>query len=168
MATRLEMKIYPDPILRQETRQLTRTEITSKDFGQLLLDMELTMSEEKGIGLAAPQIGKSIRLALVKTDEGVLPLINPRILRKSFKKELSEEGCLSIPKVYGNIKRSTSITVEIEDKDGKKVKFKAKGLFARVILHEVDHLDGVLFIDKAKEITEGRALLQEMKNRSNE
>lgn len=168
MATRLEMKIYPDPILRQKTRLLTRKEITSKDFDQLLLDMELTMHEENGIGLAAPQIGQSIRLAIVKTDEGILPLINPRVVKKSFKKELGEEGCLSIPKVYGTVKRPIQITVEIEDKSGKKVKFKAKGLFARVILHEVDHLEGVLFTDKAKEITDGRALLEEMKNRYNE
>lgn len=163
MPTRLPMKIYPDPILRQKTRELTNEEIKSSEIHQLILDMALTMDAENGVGLAAPQIGHSIRLAIIKTDEGPLALINPYIKKKSWKKELGEEGCLSIPKVFGEVKRYLSIDVETLDRDGKKVNFTAKGFFARVIQHEIDHLDGVLFIDKTKKITAGQEILDEMK-----
>lgn len=168
MAKRLEMKIYPDPILREKTRELSVEEIKSKETEMLLSDMDATMEAENGIGLAAPQIGLSIRLAIVKTDDGVLPLVNPKILKRSWKKATGEEGCLSIPQVFGTVKRSLNITVQIQDKTGAIVKFRASGLLARVIQHEVDHLDGVLFIDRAKEITAGQAILQSMENKKNE
>ena len=168
MAKRLPMKIYPDPILRQKTRLLTLAEIKSPEIQALLEDMDVTMEAEKGIGLAAPQIGRSIRLAIVKTDDGILPLVNPKILKRSWKKDVSEEGCLSIPQVYGLVKRPYSITVQIQDKTGATVKFQASGLLARVIQHEVDHLDGVLFIDRTKNITSGQAVLQSMENKKND
>ncbi|MAF13292.1 MAG: peptide deformylase [Parcubacteria group bacterium] len=159
----LPLKIYPDPVLRIKGKKLTVAEIQSDEIQQLILDMEETMITEEGIGLAAPQIGKSLRLTVIRTDDGSVVLINPRILMKSLKKEKEEEGCLSIPEVFGTVRRAIKIRVSAFDQNGKKIKFTANGLFARVILHEVDHLNGILFIDRSKEITKGQEVLAKMK-----
>lgn len=164
MAKSLELKILPEPILHQPARELTQAELQQPDFKQLLLDMEQTMQDHDGIGLAAPQIGRNFRVAIVKTEAGILPLINPRILRKSFKKELLEEGCLSIPQVFGTVKRSIKLKISTLDPSGKRIKFTATGMFARVIQHEIDHINGVLFIDRAKEITGGKEILEKMQS----
>lgn len=158
----LTLKIYPEPILRSKTKELTTEELRSKEMQQLILDMSETMIKADGVGLAAPQIGHAIRMTVINTEDGNLVLINPKILHKSWRKELGEEGCLSIPKVFGLVKRSAKIKLTALDKTGKRLKFTASGLFARVIQHEVDHLDGILFIDKAKEITVGHEILKKM------
>lgn len=150
MAKTLPLKIHPDPILRQKSRAMTATEITSPKIAELILDMEQTMHEQKGIGLAAVQVGSLLRLILIATKDGSLPLINPRITWHSLKKEVGEEGCLSIPNTYGEVKRWVSIKVSGLDPHGKPLKFKAQGLFARVIQHEVDHTNGILFLDRTK------------------
>ena len=125
--------------------------------------MEETMKDHDGIGLAAPQIGKSIRFTIIKTEDGILPLVNPRVVRRSITKDIMEECCLSIPGVYGEVKRSQSIKVITQDIAGKEFRYTDKGMFARVIQHEVDHLNGVLFIDKAIKINEGQEILDKMK-----
>jgi len=160
----LPIKIYPCPVLRQKSQELKSEELQKKDIQQLILDMEKTMKEKDGVGLAAPQIGRSIRVAVINTEDGSLVLINPKILRKFWKKEILEEGCLSLPEIFGLVKRSTKIKLVALNKKGKKVKFTASGMFARVIQHEVDHLDGVLFIDRAKEIVKGEEKLGNMKH----
>jgi len=160
MVKNLPLKFYPDPILRIKGKRLKIKEIAKDDIQQLILAMGETMIAAKGIGLAAPQVGRSLRIALIKTEDGLLVLINPRISRRSLKKDTQEEGCLSIPEVFGTVKRSIRINVSARDKTGKKIKFTANGLFARVIQHEIDHLNGVLFIDKVKEITGGEDKLQ--------
>jgi len=135
----------PDPILRNKSQVIK--EVTP-EIKRLILDMAKTMKKADGIGLAAPQIGQNIRLITINTENGPLALINPKITWKSIRKDMEEEGCLSCPDQFGLIKRHKSINVRAMNKDGKEIKFKAQGLFARVIQHEIDHLDGILIIDK--------------------
>jgi peptide deformylase len=163
MSRILPIKIYSCPILRQKSKELRAEELQNKEIKQLLLDMAKTMVERDGVGLAAPQVGHGIRVVVINTADNVVFLINPQILRKSWRKEIEEEGCLSVPQVFGLVKRSIRVKVVALDQNGRKIKFKASGLFARVIQHEVDHLDGVLFIDKAKTITKGKEVLDKLK-----
>ncbi len=104
----------------------------------------------QGIGLAAPQINRSIRLAVIEVEGKRTVMINPKITSYSREKILFEEGCLSLPQEYFLIERSERITVRYEDEHGKEVKKRASGLFAIVVQHEVDHLDGVLIVDRFK------------------
>lgn len=159
----LPIKIYSCPILRKKSRKLKAEELQEKKIKQFISDMEKTMLEKDGVGLAAPQVGHNLRVVVIKTEEGNLVLINPKILRKSWRKDLMEEGCLSLPEIFGLVKRPTRIKLVALDKNGKRIKFKAVGYFARVIQHEVDHLEGVLFIDKAQEIVKGKEYLNKMK-----
>ena len=146
----LPIIINPNPILRKKSVEIK--EIQAKQFQQLCLDMGKTMQKKDGVGLAAPQIGKNIRLVVINTKDGHVCMINPKITKKSWIKEWSEEGCLSVPGIFGKVKRHKKINCKYIDKNSKEVKIIAHGLMARVIQHEVDHLDGVLFIDKAKGI----------------
>jgi len=162
MARLLPITIYPCPALRQKSREITTEELQKKEIQQLILDMGKTMTEKDGVGLAAPQIGQNLRLVVISTKDGSLALVNPKILKKSWRKEILEEGCLSLPEIYGLVKRPLKIKLVAFNKNGKKVKFEATGFFARVIQHELDHLDGVLFIDKIKEITKGKDRLEKI------
>lgn len=142
----------PNPILRKKSIDIKQAGIKSKKFKQLCQDMLSTMEEKDGVGLAAPQIGQNIRLVIINAKDGSLSLLNPKIKNKSWAKEWEEEGCLSVPDTYGEVKRSKNITCVYLNKQGKKLTLRAQGLLARVIQHEIDHLDGILFIDKAKNI----------------
>jgi len=142
----------PNKILRQKAEKIPADEIKNGDFLNLMQEMTKLMLTHDGIGLAAPQVGQSIRLIVINTAGGALPLFNPRIIKKSWRKEIEEEGCLSVPKTWGDVKRHYKITVTALDTKGEKITFEAKGLFARVLQHEIDHLDGILFIDKAIKI----------------
>jgi len=135
----------PNPILRKRSKEIAQI---TPEIKRLILDMGKTMKSADGIGLAAPQIAKNIRLVLISTENGPLALINPIIYRKSLRKESEEEGCLSCENVFKKVKRSKVIYVKSLNQDGKEIKFRAEGLFARVIQHEVDHLDGILITDK--------------------
>lgn len=150
MSNILQIITDPNPILRKKSIEIK--DIKSKQFQQLCLDMAHTMKEKDGVGLAAPQIGKNIRLIVVNTKEGAICMINPKIIRKSLIKEWGEEGCLSVPGKYGQVKRNKKITYCYLDKLGEEKKMSAQGLMARVIQHEINHLDGILFIDKAKKV----------------
>lgn len=136
----------PNPILRKRAEEVASDLIPSVQ--DLITDLLETMKEAKGVGLAAPQVGKSLRIIVVNTDDEPIVLINPVITRFSWRKFIDEEGCLSVPGKFGLVKRAKSIRVEALDENGEPIKFKAKDLFARVIQHETDHLDGKLFIDK--------------------
>lgn len=114
--------------------------------------MVKTMIKADGVGLAAPQIGKNIRLIVINSKDGVFCLVNPKFIKKSWARELGQEGCLSIPGVFGEVKRHKKISLAYYNQEGKKVKLTAEGMMARVIQHEIDHLDGILFIDKAVKI----------------
>ena len=121
-------------------------EITD-EVRRLVDDMFETMYEGRGVGLAAPQVGVNLRLAIIDLGEDPLVLINPRIL-KSWGKESCDEGCLSFPGLSEKVQRAKNVVAEATDLDGSVYQLEAEGLLARAIQHELDHLDGVLFIDR--------------------
>ena len=144
----LEIKIYPDPVLRKKARPVEKIGI---DEQKLAYDMIETMRSAKGVGLAAPQIGVSKRIIVVEDVEGdnkvVLTLINPKITQRKGKVKFCE-GCLSLPGISSDVMRAEFITVEAQNLDGDLLKINAEGLLARIIQHETDHLDGIVFIDR--------------------
>lgn len=150
MSTSLKIITNPNSILRKKSIEIKKGDITSGKIKKLCLNMAKTMLNKDGVGLAAPQIGKNIRLCVVNTKEGSICLINPKITKKSWAREWGEEGCLSIPDIFGEVRRHKKIICKYFDNKGKEIKISAEGLLARVIQHEIDHLDGILFIDKAR------------------
>lgn len=152
----LKIVTIPDPILNKKT---TLVKDFDENLADLVEDMVETCRDANGIGLAAPQIGQSIRLCIINLEHIGLPpfpLVNPKIVKKSWRKVEMEEGCLSIPGVFGIVKRPRKITVEAANVQGKKIKFMADGLLSRVIQHEVDHLEGILFTSKIIRRTSGK------------
>ena len=118
---------------------------------KLLDDMKETVKKEEGAGLAAPQVGILRRLAVVDVDEGYFELINPKIVAQKGEQS-GWEGCLSVRGKSGIVSRPMKVTVTYQDRNGQQQTIKAKGFFARAICHELDHLDGILYIDKATHI----------------
>lgn len=153
---KLKVITIPDPILNTKTKPVDRF---NNDLRELVSDMIEACRSANGIGIAAPQIGKSIRLCIINLEHmGLMPfaLVNPKIIKKSWKKIEMEEGCLSIPGVFGIVKRPKKIKVEAQNLHGEKNTFKADGMLSRVIQHEIDHLDGILFTSKMIRQTDGR------------
>ena len=151
----LTILTIPNPILTQKTSLIEKID---DEVLNLIPKMLEACRGVNGIGLAAPQIGKSIRLCIVNLEHMDIPpfaLINPQITKKSWKKIEMEEGCLSIPGVYGIVKRPEKITVKALDLQGQESIIQADGLLSRVIQHEIDHLDGVLFTSKMSKKTDG-------------
>ncbi|MCQ2440334.1 MAG: peptide deformylase [Clostridia bacterium] len=131
-------------------RKVCRTQLTFDDrLHQILDDMAETMYDAEGVGLAAPQVGILRRFCIVDVGDGLIELINPVIIEKSGE-QVGEEGCLSIPDKYGTVKRPMNVTVKAQDRYGNNITVKGEELKARAICHEVDHLDGILYIDKAE------------------
>ena len=144
----LPIRRYPDPVLRKAAEPV-RT--INKELRQLAADMIETMGDANGIGLAAPQVGKPIRMVVVDFDpENHEPrvLVNPVVVKKSRQKETVDEGCLSFPGLKSKVKRSLKVVCEAQTLDGDIVEYQTEGLPARAIQHEIDHLDGMLFVDK--------------------
>ena len=143
-----------DDLLRKKSREV---EVVDDKIRELLDDMYETMKHAKdGVGLAAPQIGILKRLIVIDlSEEGdqVYKLVNPVIV-KAKGEQVCREGCLSVPGLLGDVTRPKEVVVEALDENGKKVKIKAQDMLAVVLSHEIDHLDGILFIDKATEIIE--------------
>ena len=141
----LDLRVLGDPILREETKLVPAVD---DGIRRLIDDMFETMHRARGIGLAAPQVGRSERVAVVDLD-GKQPfaLVNPEIVSRSSSEAKSEEGCLSIPDIFGDVTRPESIVVAALDRDGQPIEIAASELLARCIQHEVDHLHGRLFID---------------------
>lgn len=139
----LDIRVLGDPILRQDTKPVA--EVTD-ELRQLIEDMFITMYAAEGIGLAAPQVGRTERLAVVDVEGAKYALINPEILTREGSAR-AEEGCLSIPDVFGEVERPQRITVRALDAEGRQFELAADELLARAIQHEVDHLHGKLFID---------------------
>lgn len=144
----------PESILHKQSLDIDPATISTKEFQQLVKDMIETMYAKDGVGLAAVQIGKSLQVCVIaKTyntfSKNDLCLINPTWTKISIHKAWDEEGCLSVPKVYGKIKRYTNIRVDALNTKGQPIQFEAQDFFARIIQHEVDHLNGTLFIEKA-------------------
>ena len=146
------------PVLRKVARKVDPAEIKTPEFQKLVDDMIETMREYEGIGLAAPQVHESIRLALIGIEEGegksrsirVLPVVNPEVKPTSKSTAEDWEGCLSLPKLRGRVVRHDKVQVRALDRRGNRVEFDLEGFPARVAQHEIDHLDGVLFIDRMK------------------
>jgi peptide deformylase len=148
----LEIRLMGDPVLREEAGEV---EAVDEEIRGLARDMFDTMYEADGVGLAAPQVGILKRLIVVDPrEEGITPmaLVNPRIVATGPESDRAEEGCLSIPGLREVVERKSTVTVEALDLDGEPIRVEAEGLHARVILHEIDHLDGVLFLDRVSPI----------------
>lgn len=140
-----------DPVLRVRAKEVPVKELATAKFKTLLEDMLETMYHANGIGIAAPQVGKSIRLFIAESAEGPIALINPVFSKKSWKMLKGEEGCLSVPGKYDKLKRHKSLTVTALTAEGKEISFTAENFFARVLQHEMDHLDGFLYVDRVAE-----------------
>ena len=121
------------------------------ELAALLDDMKETVRKEDGAGLAAPQIGVSVRAVVIDLDEGYFEMVNPKILSVKGEQR-GNEGCLSVKGKYGVVTRPNKVKAEYRDRNGKKHVVTGTGLFARCMCHEFDHLDGVLYIDKAEEV----------------
>lgn len=139
---------YPNELLRQKSKPVKTDYIFSPEFKKLVADMRKAIKIGGGVGLAAVQIGVLQRVILVEIDGRPELFINPVISSKSWKKIAIEEGCLSVPGVHGYVKRSYAVTVKALNEAGEKITLKAQGLPAIIFQHEVDHTNGILFIDK--------------------
>lgn len=143
----------PSPMLRARAKEIPEVEITTSAFQKLIDDMIETMYALNGVGIAGPQVGESRRIIIAEQGEkNPIALVNPAIISKSFRKVASEEGCLSVPGMYGTVKRYKAVKVQALDRNGKSVEIQDDALLAIILQHEIDHLDGILFIDKAENI----------------
>lgn len=148
---------FPEEVLRQEAGPV---DVFDEDLAKLIDDMVDTMREAPGVGLAAPQIGISKRIIVVEfgdEEDETVPnqlyvMINPEIIKESNEKTPGIEGCLSVPGVVGNVDRSRVVTVRGQNIHGKPIKIRAQGWLARIFQHEVDHINGVLYTDRADDI----------------
>ena len=145
----LPMVDYNNPVLRQKAKRVSSIDGA---IAQLIDDMVETMREVGGVGLAAPQVGVPLRIAVIELpDEEIIVLVNPKIVKRSGERQI-EEGCLSIPGYRGEIQRSEKVTVKGLDRLGREIRIKGEGLLAQALEHELDHLDGTLYIDHLESI----------------
>lgn len=157
----LSILTYPNPILRKATEPVEFP--LNKEIKKLTRDMIDTVRKVDGIGLAAPQVGKSVKVIIINLEKSgipLFPLYNARITSKSWKKTEIEEGCLSIPGVFGMVKRPKKVTIEAQSADGGKVKITDDGWIARIAQHEIDHTNGILILDLMKKYTKGQHLVE--------
>lgn len=145
-----EIVKHPSPILKEKCKEVTKFD---QKLANLLDDMYETMVESDGVGLAAPQIGVALQVAIVEVDEelDVIEMINP-VVTAIGGSEVEIEGCLSFPGLYGEVERPFYVKVEAQERDGSLYELEAEGYEARAILHEIDHLNGVLFDSKITRI----------------
>ena len=154
----LPIRVYPDPVLRVRCDEVTEF---NEDLRKLVANMVETMQRAPGVGLAAPQVGETVRVAVVDASAGQDPsglavLVNPAIKERQGS-EVESEGCLSIPDFNERVERAECVEVEAFDLEGDPFHLEAEGLFARVIQHEIDHLNGVLFVDHLRGLRRERA-----------
>jgi len=145
--SKLKIRTYPDPILSKKGRLVKLDEIKSAKIKKLISRMIETMVENNGLGLAAPQVGQSIQLCTIGFGGDRFVLINPKIISHSWRKEVCEEGCLSFPEKFILVKRPKKVTVRALNEEGKPFKITAEGLLSKALQHEIDHLNGILFIE---------------------
>ena len=144
--TVLQMRLLPDPILRRQAKKVGKTQTKMKKFTDNMIE---TMHSQHGVGLAANQIGSLQKVAVIQLPEWeeAMVLINPEIVKQEGEREV-EEGCLSIPGYRGTVKRSVNVRARAIGLDGKVIRIKADELFAQALEHEIDHLNGILYIDR--------------------
>jgi peptide deformylase len=136
--------VSPDPVLRQKAKKISKVD---RSVQRLIDDMIETMQVAHGVGLAAPQVGVPLRMAVIEIPGSeVLVLINPEIVKRHGER-LVQEACLSIPGYQGEIKRSVWVKVKAQDRQGRNIRLKGEGLLAQALEHEIDHINGVLYID---------------------
>ena len=145
---RYKVVLAGDPVLRRIAHPVKEVKVNIK---KLMNNMAETMYHAKGVGLAAPQVGISKRVIVVDIGEGLFKLANPEIVSSSGIQD-GAEGCLSVPDVVGNVKRSEHVKVKALNEDGDEVTIEASGYLARAFQHEIDHLNGIIFTDKATAI----------------
>jgi len=153
MPKELEILLNPNPVLRQKSIEIDLALLTNPKFQEWLKNLEYTMSKKDGAGLAAPQVGKNIRIFVINDNNKNHFLINPKITKKSWGRSIEDEGCLSVLDkkgeiIYAPVSRHKKINCSYFDEKGKLKKISADKFLARVIQHENDHLDGILFIDR--------------------
>ena len=157
----LEVKTFGDPVLKTRATRV-------KEFDEALLrlteEMLVTMRERDGVGLAANQVGRLRRVLVAGIEDDEYVLVNPVIEARSEETEVMPEGCLSIPGIQVDVERPVAVTVSGQDASGDEVRFEAEGLLARVFQHEIDHLDGVLILDRTDRETR-KAALREWRER---
>jgi len=151
---------YPNKILRKKVKKVSN--IASEEIQNLIAEMKKAMLVTDGIGLAANQISKDLSVLIVNMKEGPRAFINPIIYWKSFKKCLGEEGCLSFPGIFGIVRRPEKARLFYRDEQGKLKHLASEGLIARVLQHEIDHLNGILYIDKIIEYTTGESKIKNL------
>ena len=159
------LHLLGSPVLRQQSAPVARVD---EAVQRLVDDLFETMRAAKGVGLAANQIGIAQRVAVVDVgdeDPPPIALINPVILERSDEHETAEEGCLSIPDIFGDVERPAHVIVEALDRDGKKFRVEAHGYKARAIQHEIDHVDGILFLDHLSAVKRSLLLAKWKKSR---
>jgi peptide deformylase len=141
----LQIRTLPDPVLRQKAKRVTKID---KSIQKLIDDMIDTLhADPNRAGLAAPQVGRLLRIAIIEVPEHeLITLINPEIIKREGER-IVQEGCLSIPGYFGEIKRAEMVKVKAKNRDGKEFRLKAEGLLAQALEQEIEHLDGVLYID---------------------
>ena len=156
----LDIVTLPDPVLRRKAHKVTAID---KDFQKLIDDMIETMRQAPGVGLAAPQVGVSTRLVVVEygeedeegeeiTPKKLYVLVNPEFVQVSDELEMGVEACLSIPNLVGEVERHAAVVVKAFNRHGKPIKIRADGWLARIFQHEIDHLDGVVYPDRASRV----------------
>jgi len=144
----LQIRTLPDPVLRQKARKVGSIDGSVQ---KLIDDMIETMRAVQGVGLAAPQVGVPLRLAVIEIPgEEVITLINPEVVKRQGERVL-EEGCLSVPGYRGEIKRAVTVKVKALDRQGKQMRIKGEGLLAEALEHEIDHLNGTVYVDHVEE-----------------
>jgi peptide deformylase len=159
------LHVLGSPVLRQKAAPVARVD---DEVRRLVEDLFDTMQAAKGVGLAANQVGVARRVAVVdvgEEDPPPLVLINPVITERAKETEVAEEGCLSIPEVFGDVKRALRVVVEALDGDGNRFRVEATGYKARAIQHEIDHLDGILFLDHLSAVKRNLLLSKWKKSR---
>jgi peptide deformylase len=143
----IPIRTLPDPVLRQKAKKISGVDPSVKKLIDNMLD---TLYDANGVGLAAPQVGVPLRLVVIRLpeeDSEEIVLINPEIIKKSGEREL-DERCLSIPGYSGKVKRAVNVTVKARDENWKEIRIKADELLAQALEHEIDHLSGILYVDR--------------------
>ena len=159
---------FPNPVLAMNCQPVQEI---NDQIRRLAADMGETMYKAPGVGLAAPQVGEPIRMVVLDVSEeknNLMTLINPVITQRSQEQEIGEEGCLSLPGIWEKVSRSTEITLKYTDLEGKEQELHADGLLAICIQHELDHLDGTIFIDHLSRLKYDRACSKLKKRRQQE